>query len=116
MGHAFEETLAPDTDPAVVVGTPVGRSEPTAFADRFVTAAVTGLVVNGSICCVVKTSTLLGVTSKFLTLLGDSLITLERGGGKSRFSSRVLYTRRVGGGDIADLLCLVLRDGNSCLL
>ncbi len=73
-GQAFEEALAPDTDPIVFVGAPVGRSEPIAFADRFVTAVVTGLGVRWSICCVVKTPTLLRAKSKFLTLLCDCLL------------------------------------------
>ena len=56
VGPCPEETLAPDTDPAVFVGAPVGRSEPPAFAGR--------RVANGSNGCVVKTSALLGVKSK----------------------------------------------------
>ena len=80
VGPSFFEELAPDADPAVVVGAPVGRSEPNASADRYVAVALVELVVNGSRCCVVSTVSRLGDKSKFLTLLEDSLTALERVG------------------------------------
>ena len=100
-GQAFEEALAPDTDPIVFVGAPVGRSEPIAFADKLVAVALMEVVAKISAGCAV-THHLLVTNLSFLRCW------VRRG--QPRLLGCVLNSRRLGLGDLADLFRLALRN------